>query len=249
MREQSEKPKAPIPLHWWRLKRSVGRRWREWRLPSGYERLGTRYGGWWLYAPAVGKDPLLVDCGLGVDISFPAAFLVRFGGRVIGIDPNPAAIEYSIANAPRGMEVRQRAFWHEAGRELEFHLPRPPEELPKGADGVSGSLLASHSYAGRKVAVRTTSFAEVLASAGRPECDLLKLDVEGAEYEVLEALCRTGEVRLARQLLVEFHHHCTDRTLQDTLDTIARVRASGFVQSHTEDRNVAFLRSDLARAA
>src|SRR5690348_10113971 len=115
MREQSEKPTAPIPLHWWRLKRSLGRRWREWRLPRGYERLGTRYGGWWIYAPAVGKDPLLVDCGLGVDISFPAAFLARFGGRVVGIDPNPMAIEYSAAHAPRGMEVRQRAFWHEAG--------------------------------------------------------------------------------------------------------------------------------------
>ena len=250
MRQESAKPDTPVALHWWRLKRSLGRRWREWRLPRGFERLGTRYGGWWIYAPAVGKDPLLVDCGLGKDISFPVAFLQRFGGQVIGVDPNPVAVDYSRANAPEGMEVRAQAFWHEAGRELEFHLPRPAEQLPKGADGVSGSLLASHSYAGvEALAVRTTSLREILSGARREECDVLKLDVEGAEYEVLEALCRSGEIRKARQLLVEFHHHCTDRTLQDTQDAIARIQASGFELSHTEDRNAAFLRNDFARAA
>lgn len=244
MRQESEKPEGRLSLEWWRLKRSVGRRWREWRLPAGFERLGTRYGGWWLLAPAVGRDPLLVDCGLGKDISFPVAFLDRFGGRVIGVDPNPAALEYSLAHRPEGMEVRPEAFWTQAGCELTFHLPRSLAELPQGADGVSGSLLASHSYAGtRTVAVRTTSLPEILAQAGREECDVLKMDIEGAEYDVLEAQCRSGEIRRARQLLVEYHHHCTDRTLADTQQSIARIEASGFKLLHTEDRNCVFLRN------
>ena len=244
MKEPTPKPEAALPKHWWRLKRSVGRRWREWRLPSGFERLGTRYGGWWLFAPAIGREPLLVDCGLGKDVSFPAAFLRRFGGHAIGIDPNPAALEYSRAHCPDGMEVRDAAFWTDAGSELRFHLPRPPEQLPKGADGVSGSLLASHNYAGDTVlSVRTTSLGEVLASARRTECDVLKLDIEGAEYEVLDALCESGEVRRVGQLLVEFHHHCTERSLACTRERIARVQASGFTLRHTEDRNCMFLRN------
>jgi FkbM family methyltransferase len=246
MRPREEKPEALLPLHWWRLKRSLGRRWREWRLPKGFERLGTRYGGWWLFAPAIGKDPLLLDCGLGKDISFPVAFLQRFGGRVVGIDPNPEALSYSRAHCPRNMQVRDAAFWFEAGRELRFHLPRPVEQLPEGADGVSGSLLASHSYAGEATrAVRTTSLAELLSQAQRHECDILKLDIEGAEYAVLDALCESGEIRRARQLLVEFHHHCTDRTLKDTLDAVAKVQESGFRLGYTEDRNGVFLRRDL----
>lgn len=232
--------------HWQRLKRSLGRRWREWRLPRGYERLGTRYGGWWLDRRALGKNPLLVDCGLGLDISFPTAFLARFGGTVIGIDPNPASIAYCEARKPPGMTVLARAFWPEAGRRLRFHLPRPPEQLPKGADGVSGSLLGSHSYAGEEaVEVLTTSLAEVLREAGREECDILKLDIEGAEYEVLADLCRTGMIRKARQVLIEFHHHCTDHSLEDTLNAAAAVRASGFALLHTEDRNYIFRRADL----
>jgi FkbM family methyltransferase len=249
MTPQEDRPTALLPLHWRRLKRSLGRRWREWRLPKGFERLGTRYGGWWVFSPAMGNDPLLLDCGLGKDISFPVAFLQRFGGHVVGIDPNPQALDYSRANCPDHMEVRDAAFWSMAGSELRFHLPRPSEQLPKGADGVSGSLLASHSYAGQATrAVRTTSLAEVLSQAQRQECDVLKLDIEGAEYAVLVALCESGEIRRVRQLLVEFHHHCTDRTLQDTLDTIAKVQGVGFRLRHTEDRNAVFLRRDLENA-
>lgn len=240
------KPTGRLALEWWRLKRSLRRRWREWRLPAGFERLGTRYGGWWLFVPAVGKDPLLIDCGLGKDISFTAAFLRRFGGRAIGLDPNPAAIQYSLAHRPDGLEVRQEALWSEAGQQIAFHLPKPLHELPSGADGVSGSVLRSHSYAGETtLGVRTTSLAELLRHARRDECDVLKLDIEGAEYEVTEALCRSGEARRARQLLIEFHHHCTDRTVEDTLDAIRRIEESGFRLCYTEDRNAVFLRRDL----
>ena len=243
MRQTTDKPAGGFALHWWRLERSVGRRWREWRLPRGFERLGTRYGGWWIYAPAVSDNPLLVDCGLGNDISFPVAFLQRFGGQVVGVDPNPAALAYVAGRRPEAMQVRPEAFWLEAGQGITFHLPRPAAELPKGADGVSGSLLDSHSYAGAATLnVRTTSLAEILAQTGRQECDVLKLDIEGAEYDVLAALCRSGEVRRARQLLVEYHHHCTDRTLADTENSMALVEAAGFKVAHTEDRNCVFLR-------
>ena len=249
MGEASAKPRDALALHWWRLKRSLGRRWREWRLPPGFERLGTKYGGWWVYAPAVARDPLLIDCGLGFDISFPVDFLRRFGGHVIGVDPNPQALEYARAHCPAGMEVRAAALWREAGQTLTFHMPRRPEDLPPGADAVSGSLLASHAYAGgAQLAVRTTSLAELLAAAGREECDVLKLDVEGAEYEVLEALCASGELRRARQLLAEFHHGWTEHPLEHTLAAAARLETAGFRLAHTENRNYLFVRRDLEHA-
>lgn len=243
------KPDTRLALQVWRLKRSLGRRWREWRLPRGFQRLGTRYGGWWVFAPAVRREPLLIDCGLGLDISFPAGFLQRFGGRVLGIDPNPAALQYARAHAPERMEIRDAALWSEAGRELKFHLPRRLDSLPQGADGVSGSLLSSHGYAGgEELSVRTTSLEELLAQAAASECDVLKLDIEGAEYDVLDALCRSGGIRRAGQVLVEFHHGWTERTPQDTRDAVAQMEAGGFRLCHTEGRNHIFVRRDLAHA-
>jgi FkbM family methyltransferase len=238
---------APMDKHWQRLKRSAGRRWREWRLPRGYARLGTKYGGWWLDGTQVRADPLLVDCGLGQDISFDIAFLERFGGSVIGIDPNPASLEWCRERCPKGMQTQDRAFWTRAGAKLAFHLPRPQSELPKGADGVSGSLLESHAYVagGASREVTTTSLEQVLADAGREDCDALKLDIEGAEYEVLNDLAARGLLGRVRQLMVEFHHGHTGYAMADTERTVQAVLGAGFQLVHVEGRNYSFRRGDL----
>lgn len=234
-------------LHRQRLERSLGRRWREWRLPAGYLRLGTKYGGWWLDRNLVRTDPLVVDCGLGQDISFDAEFLARFGGTVIGIDPNPESLAWCEAHCPPGMQLLDRAFWSVAGRTLEFHLPLPKAQLPRGADGVSGSLIRSHAYVegGDSRPVTTIDLAQVLADAGRSDCDILKLDIEGAEYEVLPELAARGMLARCRQLLVEFHHGHTEYTQDQTDAVVAVVRAAGFGLVHREGRNHIFRREDL----
>jgi FkbM family methyltransferase len=233
--------------HWQRTKRSLGRRWREWRLPRGYVRLGTRYGGWWVDCGRVGSNPLLIDAGLGEDISFPVAFLQRFpGSRVIGVEPNPRSLAYCRAHPQSGMEILERAFWTTADETLTFHLPRPPEALPKGADGVSGSLVGTHEYVegGNTLTVHTVDLATVLAHAGAKDCAVLKLDVEGAEYAVLQQLCASGDIRRASQVLIEFHHRVTHHTQVETDATVAQLRASGFTLVHTEGRNYIFRRVD-----
>jgi FkbM family methyltransferase len=231
--------------HWNRLRRSLSRRWREWRLPRGYERLGTRYGGWWLDTTLVGPQPLLIDCGLGEDISFPTAFLQRFpGARVIGVDPNPRSLAYCRSHCPAGMDILPKAFWTTAGENVVFHLPRAQEHLPKGADGVSGSLEASHEYVdgGERIETQTVDLDTLLAHASRTECDVLKLDIEGAEYDLLAALIDSGRIRAARQVLVEFHHGVTRHVLDDTHRTVVKLAAAGFPLVHIEGRNYIFRR-------
>ena len=231
--------------HWNRLKRSLGRRWREWRLPRGYERLGTRYGGWWVDTRLVGPQPLLIDCGLGEDISFPVAFLQRFAAaRVIGVDPNPRSLAYCRAHCPSGMEILANAVWTTAGETIAFHLPRSQDQLPKGADGVSGSLDPSHEYVegGERIETQTVDLDTLLARAGRAECDVLKLDIEGAEYALLEELIAGGRIHAARQVLVEFHHGVTRHTLDDTRQIVDRLATAGHRLVHTEGRNYIFRR-------
>jgi FkbM family methyltransferase len=51
--------------------------------------------------------------------------------------------------------------------------------------------------------------------------DLLKLDVEGAEQQVIEDLKETGTIRFVKQIFIEYHHHlrsgpdCFSRILAD----------------------------------
>lgn len=231
--------------HWNRLKRSLYRRWAEWRLPRGYQRLGTRYGGWWVDLDLLGPQPLLIDCGLGEDISFPTAFLQRVAdAKVIGVDPNPRSLTYCRARCPANMEILPNALWTRTGETLAFHLPRSQEELPHGADGVSGSLDPSHDYVegGERIEIRTIDLDTLLARAGRTECDVLKLDIEGAEYELLAALIASGRLLAARQVLVEFHHGVTGHSLADTQRIVTQLGAVGFKLMHVESRNYIFRR-------
>lgn len=232
----------PITKHWNRLKRSLRRHWREFRLPRGYARLGTKYGGWWVDTTRIHQPALLIDCGLGEDISFPITFLKQFRGQVLGVEPNPRSLEYCKHHVPTGMRILPMAFWKEAGQDIVFHLPRQQDQLPKGADGVSGSLVSTHEYVvgGEQLHIRTTNLTALLAEAGATRCDVLKIDIEGAEYEILDDLAATGQLTLVDQLLVEFHHDVTHHTQAETDATAAKILACGYELIYIEGRNYIF---------
>lgn len=62
---------------------------------------------------------------------------------------------------------------------------------------------------------------------GHTQLDLLKIDIEGAEYAVIDDMLQS---RLnVRQFLVEFHHRVGDRqSLESTRIAIEELRRSGF---------------------
>jgi FkbM family methyltransferase len=63
----------------------------------------------------------------------------------------------------------------------------------------------------RSVVVPTTSVPTMMSCYGVQQLDLLKLDCEGAEYEIMRCMAfwaRTQGWGLARQISVEYHDHC-----------------------------------------
>ncbi len=73
--------------------------------------------------------------------------------------------------------------------------------------------------------------------------DLLKMDIEGAEYEVLEGLLESPIK--PRQLLIEFHHRFSGIGIEKTRDIIERLRADGYQIFAVSEagREVSFLRT------
>ena len=65
---------------------------------------------------------------------------------------------------------------------------------------------------------------------GHNHIDLLKMDIEGAEYEVLDEILR-HELPV-RQILVEFHHRFPGIGIGRTLDTVKRLRDAGYKLFH-----------------
>jgi hypothetical protein len=76
---------------------------------------------------------------------------------------------------------------------------------------------------------------------------VLKLDIEGAEYRVLEQLCATGRIDKVGQLLVEFHHGWTEFSIADTRRMTGVLASHGLALLHTEGRNHIFRRTRRSR--
>jgi hypothetical protein len=59
--------------------------------------------------------------------------------------------------------------------------------------------------------------------------DILKLDIEGAEYAVLAQAVANGWLNDVSQVLVEFHHFLPGLTSTQTRNAIASMQRAGFI--------------------
>lgn len=154
-------------------------------------------------------DPLIVDCGsnIGMSIlyfkrSFPRA-------RVTGFEPDPAIFPYLQENIGRNVlqdvQLVQAAVTRNEGT-LTFY-----------SDGKYGSCLADYLPSGlppgcQKYIVPCVRLYDYLAEP----VDFLKMNIEGAEYDVLAD--SADRLRMIREMVVEYHHlPALPRTLHDIL--------------------------------
>jgi hypothetical protein len=80
----------------------------------------------------------------------------------------------------------------------------------------------------REDAIEVPAFclSSIATRLGHARIDLLKMDIEGAEYEVLEELL-ASPIK-PNQLLIEFHHRFPTIGLEKTADMIRRLQMAGY---------------------
>jgi FkbM family methyltransferase len=176
------------------------------RPRPGLERLGSGYGGWTVPTGLVGPEWTCLCAGAGIDVSFDLALAERTGATVITVDPTEESRAHVAHVDPEGrLRFVYAALAREDG-ELEMFLAADPRHRTLSSDDLQRT--------GRSVRVPARGL------AGFGPIDLLKLDIEGAEYDVLAAV--GPEVRV---LCVEMH---PTRGLRAAIRAFRSLRASGF---------------------
>ncbi|MGD9669411.1 MAG: FkbM family methyltransferase [Hyphomicrobiaceae bacterium] len=184
-----------------------------------YVFLGTNYGGWPLLETTP-RGALLYSFGVGEDISFDLAAIKRFECQVHAFDPTPKSMRWVAQQfVPPSFSFHAGGLAAADG-EAAFAPP-----LSEGY--VSFSSVAA---VGQKVENAITAPVRRLKthmeSLGTREPDIIKMDIEGFEYEVIEDLMRTRI--LPRQLLVEFHHNLYGFQNFDTMHAVDALMAAGY---------------------
>jgi FkbM family methyltransferase len=118
-------------------------------------------------------------------------------------------------------------------------------EFFESADNVSGSFLATHrnirGQPSTRYEVLVVSLADLLAEVGG-RIDVLKLDLEGAEFELLSAI-DSATIAAIGQIFVEFHDGTVPEfTETDRSRAIHRIENCGFRSIVFNGRDVLFIR-------
>ena len=190
--------------------------------------LGSGDGRWVVCPDNLNSDSVVYSVGIGKDITFDTDLIRRFGCIVQAFDPTPLAMEWL-----RSQELPENFVVHPWG--LAAHDGSAVFALPV-EHAVSFTMSADmQSKATAECPVyRLSTIRDMLK---HDHIDLLKLDIEGAEYEVLDDVVAEGS-RIS-QLLIEFHHRWTGSPTQ-TERAISRIEECGLLLFHVSARGLEY---------
>lgn len=186
----------------------------------GVVELGSRDCEWAIDLTRVTADTHMVSFGLGEDVSFETELIAAHGCSVRGFDPTPRAVRHVADNVK---DARFQAFACAlADRDGTLRLLFPPDRL--NASSVAQYVGAEDTA----IDVPCLTLQSVRQRYQLPRIDVLKLDIEGAEYAVIAQALANHWIDDVDQVLVEFHHFLPGLSPEQTHTAIRQLQDAGF---------------------
>ncbi len=186
-------------------------------------------------AYTIGEGAIVLD--IGANIGAFSLFAAHRGARVYAYEPTPGTYarlrkNIELNNVTQRVTALQNAVAGNAGkRELFLH------PAVSGANTIAPYREhLDFVESGKGVLVEAVTLDDVFKANGIGQCDFLKLDCEGAEFEILRAASRETLARI-RHIAMEYH--------RDPAELRRILRAAGFeVVVRPTDGNSGFLFAD-----
>ena len=200
-------------------------------LPFGKENV------WNLYAGNLGHDSIVLSGGVGKDISTELELVDVFGCHIDLFDPSPTGAKTMSIEANQHPRIE---FYAEglAGESGEIGFSEP-------VDAAEGSFTIGRDDAGIQFACRSLS--EFAEQRGYQSVDLVKLDIEGFEYDVIEDLLQNGPP--VNQFCIEFHHFEDHISWRQTAQSLKLLGEAGFQLIHKVGTDYTLLHTRLMNSA
>lgn len=194
------------------------------------ERIGTQYGGWWVDTTHLGPASVVYAFGIGEDLSFDLGLIQQFGTQVWAFDPTPRSINWiNQQTLPAQLKVVEMGLLDYDGI-CRFVPPAHPAHV---------SFREAKADSTGVVELEVKTLSTLMSELGHNRIDVLKMDIEGAEYPVVKNLVEKGP--LIGQILVEFHDFFPNFSKSDTQKSIQLLESAGYQLFKHEGYNYSFI--------
>lgn len=188
------------------------------KIDISKEWCGNNYGGFYIYPKKVNEASIIYSIGIGEDISFDTHLIEKFNCSVYGFDPTPRAVDFSKKISSNKFIFNPIGVANTSGDKYFF--------LPKNTSHVSGSLLDTKIVSNEnKILLKFKTLSDIMKSFGHTYIDILKIDIEGYEYSLIDNLVNS-KIRI-NQLLIEFHPDIITNGKSLTKDAINKLNSIG----------------------
>ena len=180
---------------------------------------GNEHAEWCVCPTGLSEESIVYSFGVGADISFDLGLIRQFGMRVHGFDPTPRSITWV-----RSQDLPEKFVFHDYG--IGGHDGNVLFRAPEDPNHVSYKAVPGGGPGAPLIEAPVHRLATILKKLGHERIDVLKMDIEGAEYEVVQDLisCRNH----VKQLLVEFHHSWQEIGLRRTREAVEGLNRAGY---------------------
>jgi FkbM family methyltransferase len=208
--------------------------------------LGNVNAAWTIPFGILNKNSICYLVGAGEEISFDIEVAEKFRCKVLTIDPTPRAIEHynkrlldtiKPKNLDTVMEFLPFGIWNDDTK-VKFYAPQNPNHVSHSVV----NLQKTDTYFEAEVKKLTT----VMKMQDDTKIDLLKIDIEGAEYEVIKSFI--AERIFPKVICIEYDEtfNAQDEHYKKRIsESVKLIMDQGYALFHIDyPGNFTFLRSD-----
>lgn len=162
------------------------------------------------------EDPFIIDCGANIGLSIYYFKQLYPTSQILAFEPDPVIFNILKFNVEevwkfKNVSLENKAVWHESSS-LDF--------FPDGA--LAGSMVVNFN-GGELKPVRIPAI-DLRAYLNQRPVDFLKIDIEGAENELIQKL--SGHLGQVNNLFLEYHS--ISNASQNLPEILAVLKAEGF---------------------
>ena len=118
----------------------------------------------------------------------------RYGSTIYAFEPDPTSFPHLVACLGGRANVKP----------LDYGLGDADATASMSLAGLGSTIFATDAPFGTST-VRIRDVVTVLGELGLPAIDLMKINIEGGEYDLLDRLITSGWLPRIRQVMVQFH--------------------------------------------